>query len=613
MKSFIDRGFPKSRSRPAAALLALALCGIVRADGQPNGQAHGQPHGQPHAQAVEVAQPPEISSGRVDRAAVRSRHFMVATANPLATEAGYQILREGGNAADAAVAVQLVLGLVEPQSSGLGGGALLLYRDAAANQVTAYDGRETAPSAARPDRFLDARGDPLAFYDAVIGGRSVGVPGTMRLLEAVQRRHGRLPWKRLFEPAIAIAERGFAISPRLHALVAAETHWTQPRARNYFLTADGVPRPAGSLLTNPAYARTLRALATRGADALYTGPIADDIVRTADLAPAHPGDLTARDLADYRVVARKPVCGGYRSYRVCGMPAPSSGGIAVLQILGMLEPYDVRSMGVESFWSVHFITEAERLAFADRDAWIADPAYVPTPPGLLDPHYLHRRSMLISPFSSIGHAMPGDPRRRIAQPAQIGWGIDAAAEFPSTSQVAIVDREGNAVSMTTTIEAAFGSHLMTEGGFLLNNELTDFSFVPVVDGKPVANRVEPGKRPRSSMAPTIVFDRRGRLFAVLGSAGGSLIINDVTKTLVGIIDWHLDPQAAIALPNFGSRNGPTELEKDTPVVALEPRLRAIGHATRIIVDPSGVQAIVHTATGWIGGADPRREGVVNGD
>ena len=567
------------------------------------------------ASATAWSQPvaPEPRSGWIDKSPVTSRHFMVATANPLATAAGYAILREGGNAADAAVAVQLVLGLVEPQSSGLGGGALLLYRDARTHRVTAYDGRETAPSAARPDRFLDAHGEPLAFYDAVIGGRSVGIPGTMRLLEAVQRGHGRLRWKQLFAPAIAIAERGFAISPRLHALVAADTHWVQPRARSYFLTVDGAPRPVGSLLTNPAYARTLRVLAARGADALYAGPIAEDIVRTADEAPAHRGDLTARDLADYRAVVRKPVCGGYRGYRVCGFPPPSSGGIAVLQILGMLEPYDIASMGVESFWSVHFMTEAERLAFADRDAWIADPAYVPPPPGLLDARYLRRRSMLISPFSSIGYATAGDPRRGVARPQAIGWAIGATPEFPSTSQVSIVDREGNAVSMTTTIEAAFGSHLMTEGGFLLNNELTDFSFLPAVDGKPVANRVEAGKRPRSSMAPTIVFDRRGRLFAVLGSAGGSLIINDVAKTLVGVIDWRLDPQAAIALPNFGSRNGPTELEKDTPVVALAPRLRAIGHATRSIVDPSGAQAIVHTATGWIGGADPRREGVVKGD
>ena len=588
-----------------ALALAVAVCVLLPARAEPPSQAPSQ------ASADRDA--PEPSFLRTEKVAVQSRHFMVATANPLATEVGYEILREGGNAADAAVAVQLVLGLVEPQSSGLGGGAFLLYRDARKKRVIAYDGRETAPAAATPDRFLDAGGEPLAFRDAVIGGISVGVPGTVRLLETVQRRHGRLPWSRLFVPAIRLAEDGFAVSPRLHALVAAETNWVQPRARAYFTTLDGAPRPAGALLRNPAYARTLRMLAAGGADAFYSGPIADDVVRTADAAPRHRGDLTRRDLAGYRVVARDPVCGSYRGYRVCGMPPPSSGGIAVLQILKMLEPWDIAAMGAESFWSVHFLSEAERLAFADRDAYVADPAYVPPPPGMLDAHYLRRRSMLISAHSSLGHALPGDPWRRVAQPAQVGWGIGAAAEFPSTSQVSIVDREGNAVAMTTTIEDAFGSRLMTEGGFLLNNELTDFSFAPVVDGRPVANRVEAGKRPRSAMSPTIVFDRHDRLFAALGSAGGSLIINDVAKTLIGIIDWHLDPQAAIALPNFGSRNGPTELEKGTPVVALLPKLRAMGHATRIIVDPSGVQAIVRNARGWIGGADPRREGVVKGD
>ncbi len=592
-----------------ALALAGAVCAIVPARAQPPSQPLSQPLSQPPG----ARDAPERSFVRTEKAAVQSRHFMVATANPLATEAGYEILRAGGNAADAAVAVQLVLGLVEPQSSGLGGGAFLLYRDARTGRLIAYDGRETAPGAATPDRFLDAGGKPLAFHDAVIGGISVGVPGTVRLLWDLQRRHGRLPWPRLFEPAIRLAENGFAVSPRLHALVAAEGHWVQARARAYFTTADGAPRPIGALLANPAYARTLRLLAAGGADAFYSGPIADDVVRTADAAPRHRGDLTRRDLAGYRVVAREPVCGGYRGYRVCGMPPPSSGGIAVLQILKMIEPRDIASMGAESFWSVHFVSEAERLAFADRDAYVADPAYVQPPAGMLDARYLRRRSMLISTRSSIGHAPPGDPRRRMAQPARIGWGVGAAAEFPSTSQVSIVDREGNAVAMTTTIEDAFGSRLMTEGGFLLNNELTDFSFAPVVGGRPVANRVEAGKRPRSSMAPTIVFDRRGRLFAVLGSAGGSLIINDVAKTLIGIIDWRLDPQAAIALPNFGSRNGPTELEQGTPVVALQPKLRAMGHATRIIVDPSGVQAIVRNAGGWIGGADPRREGVVKGD
>jgi gamma-glutamyltranspeptidase/glutathione hydrolase len=563
-----------------------------------------------HAQPLPVA--PERATARVERTPVAARHFLVATANPLATRAGYDILRAGGNAADAAIAVQLVLGLVEPQSSGLGGGAFLLYHDAKTRRLIAYDGRETAPAAATPERFLDANGKPLAFYDAVVGGRSVGVPGTVRLLEAVHRRHGRLPWPRLFERTIALAENGFPISPRLFALVAAETHWS-PRAREYFLAADGKPRPAGTSLRNPAYARTLRVLAARGAQAFYAGPIADDIVATANGATRNPGDLSRADLAAYRVKVREPVCDGYRGYRVCGMPLPSSGGLTVLSTLKMLEPYDVAAMGAASFWSAHFVSEAERLAYADRDVYMADPDFVRPPAGLLGDAYLRARSRLIAVDRSMGVAQPGDPVRHAARADEVAFGRDAAAEFPSTSQVTIVDRDGNAVSMTTTIEDGFGSRLMTQGGFLLNNELTDFSFVPTADGKPVANRVEPGKRPRSSMAPTIAYDGAGRVAIVTGSPGGSAIIEYVVKTLVAIIDWKLDPQAAAALANFGSRNGPTELEAGTPMVALAPKLAALGHAIRIGPQTSGVQTIVRTSRGLVGGADPRREGVVMGD
>lgn len=556
---------------------------------------------------------PERASGRTGKTAVTSRHFMVAAAHPLATRAGDEILRAGGNAIDALVAVQLVLGLVEPQSSGLGGGAFLLYHDAGTNRLVAYDGRETAPAAARPDRFLDAAGKPLAFDDAVVGGRSVGVPGTVRLLDDVHRRHGRLPWARLFRRAIALAEGGFDISPRLSAEVAAETQWPQARARDYFLTADGKPRPAGARLRNPAYARTLRALAAGGARAFYEGPIAGDIVQTANEAPRHAGDLTHADLVQYRIRVREPVCDRYRGYRVCGMPLPSSGGLAVLQTLKMLEPYDIAAMGAMSFWSVHFTSEAERLAYADRSVYMADPDFFQPPAGLLDDAYLHARSRLISTHASLGVATPGDPARQRAHAAEMAPGEDSVAEFPSTSQIAIVDGDGNAVSMTTTIEHGFGSRLMTEGGFLLNNELTDFSFVPVDNGKPVANRVEPGKRPRSSMAPTIVYDRTGRIAIITGTPGGSAIIEYVVKTLLALIDWKLDPQAAAALPNFGSRNGPTELEKDTPAAALAPKLQALGHRTRIADETSGVQTIVRTRDGWMGGADPRREGVVLGE
>jgi len=556
---------------------------------------------------------PEHPSGWTSKSPVESRRFMVAAANPLAARAGYDILRAGGNAIDAAIAVQWVLGLVEPQSSGLGGGAFLLYHDAKRRRLVAYDGRETAPAAANANRFEDAQGKPLAFLEAVIGGRSVGVPGTVRLLEGVHRRHGRLPWPRLFDRAIALAEHGFPISPRLHDEIAAQKSWPQARARDYFHTPDGAPRETGSLLANPAYARTLRTLSSRGARAFYDGPIAEDIVRTADSAPRHPGDLTLADLSSYRIVVREPVCDRYRGYRICGMPLPSSGGLTVLQTLAMLAPYDVASMGLATFWSVHFTSEAERLAFADRSVYMADPAFFTPPSGLLDEKYVRARSMLISTTRSLGVAAPGDPANHRAVASTIEFGVDQAADLPSTSQISIVDADGNAVSMTTTIEYAFGSHLMTEGGFMLNNELTDFSFVAVENGKAVANRVEPGKRPRSSMAPTIAYDGKGRVAIVTGSPGGSTIIDYIVKTLLAIIDWKLDPQAAGALANFGSRNGPTELEKDTPVASLADKLQALGHKTRIVEETSGVQTIVRTSRGWIGGADPRREGIVLGE
>jgi gamma-glutamyltranspeptidase/glutathione hydrolase len=555
---------------------------------------------------------PEHPSGWTDKAPVTARHWMVAAANPLAVDAGYRILQQGGNAVDAAIAVQLVLGLTEPQSSGLGGGAFMLLHDGRANKLIAYDGRETAPAAATPNRFMKD-GAPLSFYDAVIGGKSVGVPGAVRLLETAHRQHGRMKWAQLFAPAIAIAEQGFAVSPRLHVLLTAERHLTQPRAKAYFFGADGSPLPVGTVLRNPAYAMTLRRIASGGADAFYRGDIARDIVDTANSHPTNPGDLTQADLANYKVQVREAVCDSYRGYRVCGMPLPSSGGLTVLQMLKMLEPYDLRAMGPASFWSVHFISEAGRLAYADRGVYEADPAFYTPPAGLLDGAYLKRRSALIRPDASLGVAQPGDPPQTLAPEKKVAFGNDAALEFPSTSHISIVDKYGNAVAMTTTIEDAFGSRLMTQGGFLLNNELTDFSFAPTDDGKPVANRVEAGKRPRSAMSPTIVYDKLGRVAIVTGSPGGSAIINYVAKTLIGIIDWDLNPQAAIALPNFGSRNGPTELEKDTSIVALEPKLAAIGAQVWVADQTSGLQAIVRTRHGWIGGADPRREGVVRGE
>ncbi|HKW81680.1 MAG TPA: gamma-glutamyltransferase [Casimicrobiaceae bacterium] len=550
----------------------------------------------------------EHPSGWTPKQAASARREIIGTANPLATDAGYRILRRGGSAVDAAIAVQMVLNLVEPQSSGIGGGAFMLVHDARRQTLTAYDGRETAPAAARPDRFLDETGRPLPFLDAVVGGRSVGVPGTLRMLELAHRRHGRLPWAILFAPAIRLASEGFVVSPRLSHAIAAE-RFGQDRARAYFHNADGSPLAAGQRLANPAFAATLERIASAGAAAFYSGEIARDMVRTVADYRASPGDLSAADLAGYRAIARTPVCSRYRRYKVCGMPPPSSGGIGVLQMLGILERFDMQAIGGSALLRTHLFSEAGRLAYADRAAYIADPAFVAPRPGLLDRDYLRLRSESIRLDASIGHAAAGvpPPRRGAA------FGIGAAPEFPSTSHVSIVDRYGNAVAMTTTIEHAFGSTLLTAGGFLLNNELTDFSFLPECDGAPVANRVEAGKRPRSTMAPTIAYDARGRVAIVAGSPGGSAIINYVAKTLVGIIDWRLDPQAAIDLPNVGSRNGPVEIERGSLAVALVDKLHALGDATRIVDQDSGLQVVVRTARGWSGAADPRREGSVRGD
>ncbi len=550
---------------------------------------------------------PERPSARTEKAPVHARHWMVVAANPLAVDAGYRLLAQGGSAVDAAIAVQLVLGLVEPQSSGLGGGGFMLVHDARAKRLVAYDGRETAPAAARPDRFLK-NGQPIEFYDAVLGGKSVAVPGLVRLLEDTHRKHGRLPWARLFEPAIALAEDGFPMSPRLRELAGAERYMTQPRVRAYFFDDNGKVLAAGTTLRNPAYARTLRAIARDGARAFYEGDIARDIVETVTAHPWNPGDMTLRDLAGYRIVVRDPVCGTYRVVRVCGFPPPSSGGIAIVQMLGMLERFDMASLPPASFFAVHFMSEAGRLAFADRSAYVADPAFHAVPGGLVDRQYLRERASLIRPDASLGRAAPGHPpgatdARKVA---------DASLDLPSTSHISVVDRYGNAVSMTSSIEDAFGSRLMTAGGFLLNNEMTDFSFVPETGGVPVANRIEGGKRPRSSMAPTIAYDRAGRVAIVTGSPGGPLIINYVAKSLIGIIDWKLDPQTAADLPNFGSRNGPTDLEAGTEVAQLAPKLRAVGSDVVVFPMTSGLHTIVRTKDGWIGGADPRREGVARG-
>jgi gamma-glutamyltranspeptidase/glutathione hydrolase len=561
------------------------------------------------ATAQPLAPAPEAATGKIAKATATAQRFMVAAANPLAAAAGRDILRAGGSAVDAAIAVQLVLNLVEPQSSGLGGGAFLVHWDEAARRVITLDGRETAPAAAKPDRFIGKDGKPMRFVEAVVGGRSVGVPGTPKLLEEAHRRWGKLPWPQVLAPAIKLAEDGFAISPRLNGLLSGEKNLAKDaRAAAYFYEADGRAKAVGTILRNPAFAATLRTLAERGAGAFYEGEIASNIVATVTGHATNPGDMTAADLSAYRVEEREPVCGAYRVWRLCGMGPPSSGAVAVQQMLGILETRDLPRMGPGAE-AAHWFSEAGRLAFADRNLYLADPAFVGIPlPGLIDRDYIRSRAGLISPERSMGRARAGEPPNKRAQLLAPSEGIENG-----TSHISVVDAQGNAVSMTTTIEDGFGARLMTAGGFLLNNELTDFSFVPEEDGKPVANRVEPGKRPRSSMAPTLVFDAFGRLYAVVGSPGGSQIIGYVARTLVALLDWKMDPQAAVDLGNFGSRNGPTELEKGTEAEGWKAALEAKGHEIRLLEMTSGIQAIVKTPEGFVGGADGRREGVAIGD
>lgn len=557
------------------------------------------------AQDVRPSQP-EPPSGWTPKRLAHAKKYMVAAAHPLAVEAGLRMLERGGNAADAMVATQLVLNLVEPSSSGIGGGAFLLFYDAKRRHLFAYDGREVAPSGATPDLFMKD-GKPMDFLAARVGGRSVGVPGTLRLLEIAQLRHGKLPWKTLFEPAMEVAEKGFAITPRFNKLVGDDKGLAdEPAARAYFFDDAGQPRAVGTVLRNPEYARTLRAIAEKGADAFYQGDIAKDLV-AAVRGHRNPGPLSLEDLAAYRVRDVNPQCGSYREWKLCGMPPSSSGGIAVLQIMGMLERFDVAGMRINSTEVVHTVAEAERLAFADRGKFVGDDRFVDVPvKGLVDRGYLAARSRLIAADKSMGVAKAGEPKG-----VKVAYAQDPVDEVPGTTQISIIDGDGNALSMTTTIESFFGSRMMVRG-FMLNNELTDFNFQPVDAGGPVANSVAPGKRPRSSMAPFVVFDRDGRVALAIGSPGGSLIIGYVTKALIGMLDWKLDIQRAIDLPNFGSRNGPTEVERNTELESVVPALKAMGHDVRVIDMTSGLHGIRVTRDGLQGGADPRREGVARG-
>jgi gamma-glutamyltranspeptidase/glutathione hydrolase len=532
---------------------------------------------------------------------------MIAAANPLAAEAGLEILRAGGSAVDAAIAAEAVLGLVEPQSSGLGGGAFLLHYKADGGEVSAYDGRETAPAAAGPDLFLKPDGEPMGFWEAVVGGRSVGVPGLVRMLALAHEDHGRLPWKDLFGPAIKLAENGFKVSPRLHELIARDEHLaTFESTRHYFHGADGKALAVGHLLRNPAYADTLRRVAEEGAGSFYGGATADAIVAAVTKAKGNPGGMTLEDMAAYQAKRREPLCAPYRSWRICGMPPPTSGGVAVLQIMGMLERFDLASLAPGAPEALHLVAEAGRLAFADRNRFLADSDFVEVPlDRLLDTGYIARRAALISTERSMGKAEPGFTLNEGAMPTQ--------PDPPATTHLSVVDQWGDAVTMTASIENAFGARLMA-AGFLLNNELTDFSFRPEVEGKPVTNRVQPGKRPRSSMSPTLVLDKEGRLVMALGSPGGSRIIGYVIKTLVAALDWNLETQQAASFPNFVNRNGATDLEAGTPLAASTAALEALGHEVRLRGMTSGLHAIRVLPDGTLeGGADPRREGVVYAD
>jgi len=551
---------------------------------------------------------PEAATGVIQKQAVTAKEFMIAAANPYASEAGFNILKKGGSAIDAAIAVQLVLTLVEPQSSGIGGGAFILHWDKRKQFLTTFDGRETAPKEATSELFLDENGNAISWIKAVVGGRSVGVPGVLAALKKAHDQYGKLAWSELFVDAIELAEQGFIVSPRLEKLVTMQFNpgiSQLPEIKNYFFP-DNVVIKAGDLLKNKKLAGVYRSLAKDGVEPFYQGWIATKIVNAVQNSDIAPGKLTLQDMANYQPKQRPAVCGAYRSYNVCGMAPPSSGGVAVIQLLGQLEPYDLPQKAIDSLQTVHLFTQSSRLAFADRNRYIADNDFVNVPvEGLISPTYLAQRAKLINVNKDMGKAQAGQPQGALAQ------ADDLAYELPSTSHISIVDKQGNAISMTTSVEMAFGSAVMVEG-FILNNQLTDFSLAPKVNGLLVANRLEPLKRPRSSMAPTMVFNADKSLKLVVGSPGGSRIINYVAQTILGVLDWKLDPQTAINLPKVTNRNRVTTLEKGTKIASLKAALAAKGHKVVVRDLNSGIHAIEVTDTGLTGGADPRREGKVLG-
>jgi gamma-glutamyltranspeptidase / glutathione hydrolase len=580
-----------------------------------------------------IPEPPEIATGYVEKPGWAFSDFAVAAAHPLAVDAGYQILRAGGSAVDAAIAVQLVLSLVEPQSSGIGGGAFLLYYDS--DTIHAMDGRETAPAGASGELFLDGNGDPLPFGDAVNSGLSVGVPGTLAMLHRAHSHFGELAWADLFIPAITLAEQGFRISPRLSASLQNDAALRRDNiARALYYDANGDAHPAGTLLRNPAFARILQRVAREGISVFYTGDVAAGIVERVG-AHERPGPMTLADLEAYpgQDFRTEAMCNDWRDWRICGFPPPSSGHIAIMQMLGIMEEAQTTEGitaetagnglqdGIPTAGWLHLYMEAAKLAFADRNRYVADPAFVDPPAGswysLLDPAYLSERARLVS-ASAMPEAQPGTPLN--TEHGAIP-GLHPSQPDKGTSHISIIDRKGRAVALTTTIESGFGSRIMSDGGtslpggFHLNNELTDFSLAPRdAEGRLIANRVEPGKRPRSSMSPTLVFDREsGELVATLGSPGGAGIIHYTAKTLVGMLGWGLNAQEAIDLPNFANYNGPAVLEAGRFPESTIRDMQQRGHIVLQRDLTSGLHAIQVTSGGLFGGADPRREGVAAGE
>jgi gamma-glutamyltranspeptidase/glutathione hydrolase len=549
---------------------------------------------------------PEAATGYQSKKAVYGKEFMIAAANPYASYAGFTILEQGGSAVDAAIAVQLVLTLVEPQSSGIGGGTFMLHWDNKRKEMTTFDGRETAPSAATSELFLDKQSKPLKWIEAVVGGRSVGVPGVMATFKKAHEKYGKLPWATLFEQAITLAENGFVVSPRLEKLLSINFNpgiYKLAEINQYFFP-NGESLKAGDILVNKKLARVYRSLAKDGVDVFYQGWIAKRIVDTVQHSKIAPGLLSMKDMAAYQAKEKSPVCGPYREFTLCGMAPPSSGGVAVIQILAQLQRFHLANYPVNSAQAIHLYTQSSRLAFADRNRYMADTDYVSVPvAGLLSPDYLAKRSALINPIKDMSKAYAGIPEKAMAF-------IDGnTIERPSTSHLSIIDAQGNAISMTSSIENAFGSALMVEG-FILNNQLTDFSFIPKKSDELLANRVQANKRPRSSMAPMMIFNKDKSLKLLVGSPGGSRIINYVSQTIIGVLDWQLNPQEAINLPKVTNRNYVTTLERGTDAQALQPLLEAKGHTVQIRDLNSGLHAIELTKSGLVGGADPRREGVV---